>query len=297
MKKLFLFLFLIFPAAASAKINIVATLPVFASLAREVGGDRVDVTSLARGNQDPHFLDAKPTFVVALSHADVLLHGGLDLEVGWLPVLIAQARNSKILPHSPGNVDLSQGLEILEIPEGRVDRSMGDVHPAGNPHTWLHPRNAKIMAAAIAERLATIDPAGKSDYAARAKDFLSRLDKKIVSWEDQAAGLRGMKVITYHKSFTYFTHWLGLEVMDYIEPKPGIPPSSRHVDHLLDKIPGLGVSLLLVESFYPKKVPEYISQKTGVPFQILPTDTDEFGIRSYTELIDFLIARLYTVKR
>jgi zinc/manganese transport system substrate-binding protein len=296
MKKLIFTLFLVLaPFAASAKLNVVATIPVFAALAREVGGDRVEVTSLARGNQDPHFLDAKPQFVVALNHADVLIHGGLDLEIGWLPPILVQARNPKINFNSPGNVDASLGVDVLEIPQGKVDRSMGDVHPRGNPHTWLDPRNAKVMAVNIYKHLADVDPAGRDHYESRAKAFVDDLGRRIAEWENRAKPLKGMKVVTYHKSFSYLANWLGFEVAEYIEPKPGIPPSSRHVDALLDKIPGLGVKEILVESFYPKKVPEYLSTKAQIPYLLLPTDTDEYGITTYAGLIDYLIDHLQKV--
>jgi zinc/manganese transport system substrate-binding protein len=288
--------FLLLPFAAEAKLNVVATIPVFAAIAREVGGDRVEVTSLARGNQDPHFLDAKPQFVVALNHADVLIHGGLDLEVGWLPAILTQARNPKINFNSPGNVDASTGLAILEIPQGKVDRSMGDVHPRGNPHSWLDPRNAKIMAVNFYKHLAAVDPSGRDYYEGRAKAFVDGLSDRIPKWEARAKALRGAKVITYHKSFSYLADWLGFEVVAFIEPKPGIPPSSRHVDALLDQIPGLGVKVILVESFYPKKVPEYLSTKAQIPYLLLPTDTDEYGIATYEGLIDYLLDHLLTIK-
>lgn len=293
MKKFFLIMsLLLLPFSASAKLKVVATLPVFGAIAQEVGGDRVEVANLARGNQDPHFLDAKPQFVVALNHADVLIHGGLDLEIGWLPPILLQARNPKINPGEPGNVDVSIGVDVLEIPQGKIDRSMGDVHPRGNPHTWLDPRNAKVMAVNIYKRLAAVDPEGRQYYQDRAEAFVSGLNGRLHAWETQAAGLKGIKVITYHKSFSYLANWLGFEVVANIEPKPGIPPGSRHVDTLLDKIPGLGVKAILVESFYPKKVPEYLSTKAGIPYLLLPTDTDEYGIKTYAELIEYLVDRL-----
>jgi len=293
MKKIFLaFLLMLAPFSASAKLKVVATIPVYASIAQEVGGDRVEVTSLARGNQDPHFLDAKPQYVVALNHADVLIHGGLDLEVGWLPAIVTQARNPKINANEPGNVDASFGLNVLEIPDGKVDRSMGDVHPRGNPHAWLDPRNVKVIAVNVYRHLAQVDPSGRDYYEGRAKAFVDDLSRRISEWESQARNLKGVKFITYHKSFSYLADWLGFEVAEYIEPKPGIPPSSRHVDTLIDKIPGLGVKAILVESFYPKKVPEYLSTKTGIPYFLLPTDTDEYGITTYAGLIDYLIGHL-----
>src|SRR4030095_6906012 len=276
---LFAFLSLfIFPAAASAKLNVVPALPVFAALAQDVGGDRISVTTLAKGNQDPHFLDAKPSYAVALNKADLLIEGGLELEVGWLPPVALQSRNSKILSSNPGNVNLAQGVNILEVPKTLVDRSMGDIHPLGNPHVWLDPRNAKIMAANIYQHLTKIDPEGKSYYDDRFKDFLRRFDEKMKQWEGQIQSFQGKDIIAFHKSFSYFADWTGLNVVANIEPKPGIPPSSGRVDELLKLMPNYKVKAILVENFYPKKIPEYLSQKSNVPMVIVPTDTGEEGI-------------------
>ncbi len=296
MKKLILlFSFLILPLTISAKVKVVGTLPVFASIAREVGGERVDTTSLARPNQDPHFLDAKPTFVVQLNQADLLLHGGLELEIGWLPPILVQARNPKINANTPGNVDLSQGLTILDIPQGKVDRSMGDVHPLGNPHVWFDPNNIKIMAANISKHLSEIDPAGRDAYADHLRIFLDTLNQKIKTWEKESVSFKGKKVITYHKSLGYLTSWTGFEVAATVEPKPGIPPSSKHVDDLLDKISQFQVKAILMESFYPKKVPEYISEKAHIPLVEIPSDVGDEGTKDYFELMDLLIAKIKKV--
>src|SRR4030095_5094258 len=286
------FALFLFPFTASAKVNVVATLPVFASLAQEVGGDRVSVTSLARGNQDPHFLDAKPSYAVDLNKADLLIEGGLELEVGWLPPVMVQARNSKILPSEPGHVNLAQGINILEIPKTLVDRSMGDIHPLGNPHAWLDPRNAKIMAANIYQHLIKIDPEGKNYYDERLKSFVGRMNDKMRQWETETAGFRDKDVITFHKSLSYFADWTGLNVVATIKPKPGIPPSSGRVDELLKIIPNYKVKGILVENFYPKKIPEYLAQKANLPMAIVPTDTGEGDIKTYFDLIDSLIREI-----
>lgn len=280
------------PMALQAKVNVVATLPVFGALAQEVGGDRVEITTLARGNQDPHFLDAKPSYVVALNKADLLIEGGLDLEVGWLPPILVQSRNGKIQPNNPGNVNAAQGLNILEVPKTAVDRSMGDVHPLGNPHAWLDPRNAKLIAANIYQHLAKVDPEGKDYYEGRLKEFLARLNQKLAEWEPLIQKIRGKKVVTYHRSFSYFADWTGLVVADFIESKPGIQPSSKHIDDLIKTIPQEGVKAILAESFYPKKVPEYLAEKASIPFLMLPTDTDEMGVTSYFGLIDYLLREI-----
>lgn len=293
MKKYFLALLLLFfPLVAHAQLKVVGTLPVFASLAQEIGGDRVQVTSLARGNQDPHFLDAKPSFVVALNKADMLVYGGLDLEVGWLPTLLTQASNDKILPGNLGNVNAAQGLTILEIPKTKMDRSFGDVHPLGNPHAWLDPHNAKLIAANIYQHLVQLDPEGKSYYENRLKAFLGKLNQKMIQWESILTQLRGKKVLTYHRSFTYLAHWTGMEIVDTVESKPGIAPSSKHVDDLIKLIPAEQVKAILVESFYPQKVPKFLSEKTNIPMLIIPSDTGELGIQNYIQLIDYILAEL-----
>ncbi len=283
---------LLLPSLAQAKLNVVATLPVFGTLAQEIGGDRIEVTTLARGNQDPHFLDAKPSYVVALSKADLLIEGGLDLEIGWLPPIVVQSRNGKIQPNNPGNMNAALGLNILEVPRTAVDRSMGDVHPLGNPHAWLDPRNVKLIAANIYQHLANLDPEGKSYYEGRLKDFLGRLNAKMAEWQPLADKLRGKKVITYHKSFSYFADWTGLSVIETIEAKPGIPPSTKHVDDLVKVVPQEGVKAIISESYYPKKMPQFLAEKTGIPNLILPSDTDEMGINTYFELIDSLLREI-----
>jgi len=296
MKRLILIgFFLFFPLNLFAKVNIVATLPVFGSLAEEIGGDRVSVTTLARSNQDPHFLDAKPMFAVALNKADLLLQGGLELEIGWLPPVVNQSGNGKITAGAPGNVNLSQGIRILEIPKTLVDRSMGDVHPLGNPHTWLDPRNAKLMVANIYQHLIQVDPEGKSYYEDRFKNFLTRLNEKIKVWEKDTLSFKGKDVVTYHKSLSYFTDWVGLNIVTTIEAKPGIPPSSGRVDEILKMLPNYKVKAILVENFYPKKIPQYLSEKSGIPMLNLPTDTGEEGIKTYFDLIDHLIGEIKKV--
>lgn len=291
MKKipLILLFFILFPLSTFAKINVVATLPVFGSLAEEIGGERVSVISLARANQDPHFLDAKPTYAVALNRADLLLHGGLELEIGWLPPVLTQSRNPKIQFNAAGNLNLSIGLRILELPTAPIDRSMGDVHPLGNPHYWLDPQNGERMAKSIAQKLTELDPAGKNYYEGRWSNFHRQLRQKMEEWNKKTSSFKGKKVITYHKSLNYFTNWTGLEVAATVEPKPGIPPSSKHVEELLEKISNQKVQGILIESFYPKKIPEYLSQKAQIPLILLTTNTDAKEAKTYFELIDKLI--------
>src|SRR5574341_542011 len=211
---------------ALAKVRIVGSIPGFAAIAQEIGGDKVEVTSLSKGYQDPHFVDAKPSLILVLNKADLLLYAGLELEIGWLPPLITGARNSKILPNNIGNLDCSTLISnILEVPTTKIDRSMGDIHPGGNPHYMLDPRNGIVIAKGIAERLKQIDPKNTSYYDEHLKDFVGHLDTKIKEWDEKLNPYKGTQIITYHKSWTYFIDWAGFEEVGNVEPKPGIPPS------------------------------------------------------------------------
>ncbi|MBI1909860.1 MAG: zinc ABC transporter substrate-binding protein [Deltaproteobacteria bacterium] len=290
-KLLILFLVTISPLSAIAKLNIVTTTPDLAALAKEVGGDRVAVISLARGDQDPHYLEPKPSYAVKLNRADLLIAVGLDLEIGWLPVLLTQSRNPKIQPGSPGYLEPTSGVRILEIPHGPIDRSQGDVHPLGNPHYWLDPRNGLVIASQIASRLKEIDPEG--DYAARFFDFEKRLKARIAVWEKETAPLRGKRIVTHHKSFSYFVDWVGLQVAGLVEPKPGIPPPPSHLLKLINQVRQENISLLVTENYYDPKPSREIGQKTGAKVLILPTSVGgEAGVGTYEALFDRLIRKL-----
>jgi zinc/manganese transport system substrate-binding protein len=294
MKKILLLIvsLLIFPTQAFAKIRVVTTIPDLAALAREVGGDQVEVKSIARGSQDPHFLEPKPSYVVLVNNADLLIEVGLELEVGWLPVLLTQSRNGKVQLGQAGRLNASEGLPILEIPQGQIDRSMGDVHPLGNPHYWLRPQNGLIIAGRIAERLGQLDPAHAADYRSRYGEFARRLNQKILEWEKRIAPLRGKKIVTHHKSFSYFVDWAGLNVVGFIEPKPGIPPSPAHILTLIDLIQREKIPLIVTENYYNPKPAQKLSEKTGAQYLILPTSVGGApGVESYEQLFEFLIQK------
>src|SRR6266850_6664988 len=199
--KILLLAMALLTATAQAKLNVVATLPDFGAIAEEVGGDKIKVTSIARGTEDQHFVDARPSYVRVLNQADVLIEGGAELEIGWLPPLVAGARNGKILSDAPGHVILSRNIQLLEVPTGPVDRSMGDVHPLGNPHYWLDPGNAKIMAQTLANAFSRVDERNAASYRANLEKFNQQLDRKIAEWTKLLQPYRGTKVVTYHKSF------------------------------------------------------------------------------------------------
>src|SRR6478735_4631375 len=206
---------------AEAKLRVAASIEVLADLSRQVGGDRVDVTSLSRGYQDPHFVEAKPSLVLALNRADALVHVGLDLEVGWLPPLVQQSRNGKIQRGQPGNIDASTAIRPEDIPTIPSDqlRAMGDIHPLGNPHYWIPPKNARAVARLLARRISELDPPSAAAYQAGLSAFEQKLTAKEREWAAVAAPLKGVKVVTYHKSWTYLAAWLGLVELGYVEPK------------------------------------------------------------------------------
>ncbi|MBI3541333.1 MAG: zinc ABC transporter substrate-binding protein [Deltaproteobacteria bacterium] len=294
MKKIILlFTMLLFSVTASAKLKVVTTLPDFAALAQEVGGDLIEVTTLARGDQDPHYLEPKPSYALTLNKADLLIDAGLELEVGWLPVLLTQCRNPKIQSGQPGHLTASSGFRILEIPEGRIDRSAGDVHPDGNPHYWLNPNHGLIIAKNIAARLSDLDPANASRYEQNFAAFSTRLKAKISAWEKDLAAFKGKKIVTYHKSFSYFVDWSGLEVVDLIEPKPGIPPSPAHILGLIEKIKAEKIPLIITENYYDPKPSRELSQKTGAKLLLLPTSVGgEAAIKTYDDLFETLVKKI-----
>ncbi|HVY54179.1 MAG TPA: metal ABC transporter substrate-binding protein, partial [Thermodesulfobacteriota bacterium] len=277
---------------ADAKVEIVASLPDFGAIAEEIGGDKVSVVSLAKGYQDPHFVDAKPTYVTKLNKADLLVYNGLELEIGWLPPLITGSRNSKITStDARGRLDASTAIpRILEVPTTKIDRSMGDIHPMGNPHYLLDPRNGIPVAAAIAERLKEIDPENSSYYDENYKNFVNRLKSKIEEWDRELAPYKGTEIVSYHKNLEYFSEWAGFKEVGFIEPKPGIPPSPSHVAELINQMKTTDVKLVIASNYYPQKTGELIAEKTGTVFLSIPTSVGgQDGIKTYTDLFDAIV--------
>jgi zinc/manganese transport system substrate-binding protein len=257
-------------APAEAAINIIATTSDLASIVSEVGGDKVTVESLARGYQDPHFVEAKPSFVLKLNKADLLVVVGRDLEIGWLPALITQSRNAKIQPGADGYFDASLTATILEMPSGQISRAMGDVHPLGNPHYWLDPENGRRIAKAIQAKLAQKDPANAAYYAQRAADFDRRLSEAQQRWKAIMAPYKGVKVVTYHRSWPNFAAAFGLDVIGYVEPKPGIPPTPQHTLDVIQAMRAQQVKLILVEPYFDSKTPNSIAAQSGAKVLVLP---------------------------
>jgi zinc/manganese transport system substrate-binding protein len=281
---------------AHADLDVVATVPDLAAITKEIGGDKVSVTALSLPTQDPHFVDAKPSALLKLNKADLLVAVGLELEIGWLPTLQTGARNSKILVGASGYLDCSQFVHVLEAPQGAVDRSMGDVHPQGNPHYLYDPRAAAACAKGIAARMAQLDAGNAKIYEKNLKSFLDKLDVARKGWEAKMAPFKGKPVITYHRSWTYVIDWLQLTELANLEPKPGIPPSPAHVVDVLKLARAQGAKVILQEAYYPDKTGALCAAKLGGSVVKLPAGADVAGGETYIEhvgkVIDALAAAL-----
>jgi zinc/manganese transport system substrate-binding protein len=259
---LFIVLAALFWTSAQAKLNVVATTPDIAAIAQEIGGQEFDLTTLARPSEDAHFIDAKPSFIVKLNKADALLHGGAELEIGWLPTLIAGTRNARIASGATGNVACNAGVPMLEVPSS-LDRSSGDIHAAGNPHYLVDPENAKIVARNIAGAFAKIDSAAAETYRANEKEFATRLDGKLAEWQQKLAPFKGAKVVAYHNSWPYFAKRFELEIDLFLEPKPGIPPTPAHLAGVIAKMKERKVKVVLCDPFLDRKTAETVAKATG----------------------------------
>jgi len=293
MKKILLILSsFVFAFTTQAKLNVVATLPDFGSLAREIGGDKVDVLVLAKPTEDPHFVDARPSFVVSLRNADVLIDGGAELELGWLPPLLQNARNPKIETGKPGRVQASQGIRLMNVPTN-VTRAAGDVHALGNPHFCVDPIIAKAIAQHIAQAFSAIDPANAAFYDANNKKFESTINAKLQEWGAAMQPFAGQHVAAYHDSWPYFAHRFGINVDIFLEPKPGIPPSPSHLTEVISQMKAQHAKAVIVEPYHDRRIAEKVASATGakvVEFAQFPGGIS--GADSYVSLIDALVSRL-----
>jgi ABC-type Zn uptake system ZnuABC Zn-binding protein ZnuA len=282
------------PIAANAKkLNVVTATTDMAALTQEVGGDKVSVESIAKGYQDPHFVEAKPSFLLKLRQADLLVVVGLQLEIGWLPPLITQSGNPRIQVGAPGYLDASQFAEILEVPQGTVTRAEGDVHPLGNPHYWLDPDNGRRIARGIANKLAEMDTGDAAYFQQRFQDFDQRLSAAEQKWDAEMKPYRGRKVVTYHRSFPNFAKHFGLDVIGYVEPRPGIPPTPTHTLELIQLMKRENCKVVLVEPYFDLKTPQSIGRATGAQVAVyLPSVGGEKGVDDYFKLFDYDIGLL-----
>ena len=270
------------------KLTVVTSTTDIAALTQEVGGDNVSVESIAKGYQDPHFVEAKPSFLLKLRQADLLVVVGLQLEIGWLPPLINQSGNPRIQVGAPGYLDASQFAEILEIPQGTVTRAEGDVHPLGNPHYWLDPDNGRRIARGIANKLSEADPGDAAYFQQRFQDFDRRLTAAEQKWEGEMKPYRGRMVVTYHRSFPNFAKHFGLDVIGYVEPRPGIPPTPTHTLELIQLMRRENCKVVLVEPYFDLKTPQSIGRETGAQVVVyLPSVGGEKGVDDYFKLFDY----------
>ncbi|MCC6443798.1 MAG: zinc ABC transporter substrate-binding protein [Armatimonadetes bacterium] len=280
------------PGAAFAKVNIVATTTDLMDIARSIGGNKVDVTVLSRGVDNPHAVEPRPSQVIKLTQAALLLRIGMDLDM-WVDSLIDAARNGNIARGGKGYVDCSTGIKRLEIPTERVDASMGDIHIYGNPHYWLDPLNGKIIARNILNALQRVDPSNAESYAANFREYARTLDQKADAWERQLAPFKGAKIVTYHKSLIYFLKRFGFVQFGEVEPKPGIKPSPSHVNQLIREMKSGGAKVIMMEPFYEKRYPDLIARETGAKVAVVPPSVNSMkGIDTYIEVMDAIVSRV-----
>jgi len=280
-------------AFAQGPLKVITTTEDLASIAREIGGDRITVESLARGYQDPHFVEAKPSFILKLQKADLLVAVGRDLEIGWLPPLIQQSRNARVQPGAQGYLDASTRARILDIPTGQITRAMGDVHPLGNPHYWLDPENGRRIAKLFQETFAKLDPKNAAVYDANAKAFTQRLDAAEHTWQADLAKIKGQPVVAWHTSWRYFAEYTGMNIVGFMEPKPGVPPSPAHLAGLIQTMKQAGAKVIVMEPFYDKKTADFVASKTGAKVLVLsPSVGGAKGVNDYIQLMTSGIQQL-----
>jgi len=280
---------------AASKLNVVTSTEDLAALGREIGGDHIAIEAIAKGYQDPHFVEPKPSFLLKLQKADLLAVVGLQLEIGWLPPLITQSGNSKIQVGAKGYFDVSTACEVLELPTGVVTRADGDVHPLGNPHYWMDPENGRRIARAMKAKFSEMQPADAAYFDQHLKDFEQRLTEAEKRWDAQMAPYKGRKVVTYHRSFPNFAKRFGLNIVDYVEPKPGIPPTPAHTLELINKMKQENIKLILVEPYFDMKTPNSVAQAVGgTAIVLLPSVGGEKQVQTYFQLFDYDINLLMT---
>jgi len=310
-------------------LNVVTTTTDLRAIAQAVGGDHVKATSICEGNQDPHFIQAKPSYMMVARKADLWIRIGMELEIGWEGLILDGSRNQKIQPGQPGHLDASDGILRLEVPTGKVTREMGDVHPEGNPHYWLDPFNARIIAGTIAARLSQIDPTDAAVFGANLATFRTALDERMFGpqlvkevggdklwdletkgqlsgylkeknlagqlggWAGAMAPFRGQQIVTFHRSWSYFVNRFGLTVADEMEPKPGIPPSPGHALEIIEKVKSQKIRVLLMEPYYNRQAPDLIAGKTGVRVLVCANSVDgEPAAKDYLSMVDNVVNKV-----
>jgi len=293
-KKIILLLILagIFLFANAGKIKVVTTTTDMKSIAELIGGNNVTATSIATGYQNPHFVDPKPSYIISLSNADLFVTVGLDLETGWSPQLLASSRNTKIQKGSAGYVDASTGIGLLQVPSS-ANRAEGDIHIYGNPHYWLDPLNGKVIARNIANGLERVDPSNKSAYEANLRTFYRKIDDKMKDWSAKMASFKGSKIIAYHNEWVYFESRFGLNIVDFMEPKPGIPPSPSQLVKVIKEIKANSIKVIISSPYFTTSSSDVVAKQTGVKVLVLATSVGAFNsVKDYFDLFDYDINQL-----
>lgn len=295
MKKIFLlaiFFSGILFSAISSPIKIVTTTTDLRSIAELIGGDKVTVLSIATGYQNPHFVDPKPSYIISLSRADLFVTVGLDLETGWSPLLLTSSRNQKIQKGSAGYVDASSGVTLYQVPTS-LNRAEGDIHIYGNPHYWLDPMNGKVIARNIANGLERVDPSNKAVYEANLQAFYSKIDTKMKEWQTRMAPYKGSKIIAYHNEWVYFETRFGLQIVDFLEPKPGIPPSPSQLVKVIREIKANNIKVIISSPYFTTSSSDVVAKQTGAKELTLATSAGAFdAIKNYFDLFDYDINQL-----
>lgn len=287
-------------ASAGAQLKVVTSTTDLADIAAAVGGAKATVSHISEGYQDPHFAEAKPSFVLQLRKADVFAYVGLDLEIGWMPLLIQGARNPKIAAGGAGHVDVSRAIDVLDRATQRVDRGQGDVHAAGNPHYWLDPKNGIRIARLFQQKFTELDPGNAAEYRRNADAFVARVESAERAWQDDLASIRGKPVVAYHTSWKYLAEYTGMRIVGFLEPKPGVPPSPAHLAGLILEMRRTGARAIIIEPFYSRKDADFVASKTGAKVLVLPPSVDglpDAKIEDYVQLLRFDINMLANALR
>ena len=293
LKLIFIFFFVIGASAVNAKkIEVVTTTMDLKSITELIGADKVDVTSIATGYQNPHFVDPKPSYIIKLSRADMFVTVGLDLEVGWSPQLLVSSRNTKIQKGSPGYVDASVGIALMQVPSV-INRGEGDIHIYGNPHYWLDPVNGKQIARNICDALERISPENKAFFESNLTSFDAKIDAKLKEWEAKMAPYKGTKLIAYHNEWVYFEHRFGLKIVDFMEPKPGIPPTPSQIVKIISEVKNNAIKVIITSPYFTTNSSDVVSKQTGAKTVTLGTSVGAFDeIKNYFDLFDYNIDKL-----
>jgi zinc/manganese transport system substrate-binding protein len=283
---------------ARAQLKVVTSTTDLYDIATAVGGDRIVASHIGEGYQDPHFIEAKPSFVLQLRRADVWAYVGLDLEIGWMPLLLDGARNPKISAGGAGHIDVSRAIQVIDVPTGQLDRSMGDVHTLGNPHYWLDPENGRRIARLFAARFSQLDPKNAAVYQANSKVWEERLNAAEAAWKADLASIRGKPVVAWHTSWRYFAEYTGMKIVAYMEPKPGVPPSPAHLLEVVRAVKQSGAKAIIMEPFYDHKLADLVARQAGARVLILPPSVGGVaGVTDYVQLMRHNISQLAAAVR